>query len=241
MSDVKTFLEELSESYNDGTKLRSLVQLIPYVGGSLDTLMGASGQKRRYNRVIDFLLELDCQIKKIQNQLLEKNKEKIAVIVNSEEFYDSFLYAVEQSIKTRHKYKKTILAKILANQISQTIEWDDSEMLMRLIAALTINHIQIIKVIMESSVCEEPFKGFNVIIVDRKGIPDDWKNIDKIIKLVDIFKDIESDLLKFYCSELVAMGLLKDEGAGRWGTPFMTFFRPTGACKLLYSSLKEVL
>lgn len=55
MSDPKS-LQKFSEKYGDIAALRAIVQVIPYVGGSLDTLLTDSGQKMKWNRVEDFLI-----------------------------------------------------------------------------------------------------------------------------------------------------------------------------------------
>jgi len=53
------FITKASAAYNDKFLLRAKVQLIPGIGGALDTLLSGLGGKYQFDRIEHFLGQLD--------------------------------------------------------------------------------------------------------------------------------------------------------------------------------------
>lgn len=93
-NELKLF-QRLSNQYTDLNMVRALIQAIPYAGGSLDTLLGSSGQRFKEQRIENLILHLTNEIKKIGSNPSLDN------IPNNEELYDMMLLALEQSSRTK--------------------------------------------------------------------------------------------------------------------------------------------
>lgn len=232
MSEEKS-LQKFSEKYGDVTALRAIVQAIPYVGGSIDTLLSDSGQKIKWRRVEDFLQKLEGRLSKLEKEPAITN------LAENESAYDLLAFGLEQAMKTRSEEKRDYFANVISNQIKQTKEWDDAETALRLVSELSALHIQILKLAINAPECGEPFAKKRVICVS----PTDAKRIEsKGVPPTDISRNltgVPESVLKFHCSELIARGLLKDEGIGRMGMGNMTHFIPTDMAFWLFDWISE--
>ena len=90
-------LKAMSESYNNDITSRAAIQLIPIIGGPLDTIMagyGAEIQTDRFYALIDAL-----------GRRLDKLEDATGIEV-SEELFDLFRIATENSVRTRSDDKR---------------------------------------------------------------------------------------------------------------------------------------
>lgn len=224
-----TTIQKASEKYGDMSGLRALIQAIPYVGGSFDTLLVDSGQKFKEQRIEGLITEINERLSKIEKPLDPK------AIQNSQEMYDMLIFAFEQSSRTRSEMKRNNFAKIITNQIIDPIDWDKADTILRLLARLNEIHIGILKEALETPICDEPFEGLKVICLNEpasvtpKGVPPG--DLSKKIT------GINESILRFHCAELISMGLLKDEGVGRFGTGPLTYFVATEMAVLLFEQI----
>ncbi|WP_417335346.1 hypothetical protein [Halobacteriovorax marinus] len=227
--DDATLIQKLSSGYGDLTLVRALIQAIPWAGGSLDTLMGSSGQRYREKRIESLIKHLSDEIQKIGNKSLSS-------INDSEELYDMMLLALEQSTRTRSEEKKKRFAKIIAHQIISPIDWDVADTIMRLISQLSEPHIELLQFALNAPVCNGSFDGLKVIAFSnfKKTVDDEIQPI----LIMSGFQNQEESLIRLLCMELVSMGLLKDEGVGRFGTGAMTYFVATGVAKKLFETIR---
>lgn len=225
-------LQKFSKKYGDITALRALMQAIPYVGGSLDTLLSDSGQKIKWRRVEDFLQKLNERISR-----LEKEPE-ITNLAENENAYDLLSYGLEQAVKTRHEEKRQYFAAVISNQIGKNKDWGEAETALRLVAELSELHVHILKAAINTPECGKPFAGLKVICTNSKDAERHSKEVppNDISKM---FTDVSESILKLHISELIAKGLLKDEGIGRYDTAGMIYFIPTEMASWLLRWISE--
>lgn len=119
----------LSKKYGGNPYLRSVINLIPYIGGSLDILLTEkwnSFYQRRIENMIDQLsLDLQGVQGKIDTEYLE-----------SEEFFDIILKILQESIQTRLDDKRKIYSKIIRDSISYQRSTDEIEALLEIVSNL---------------------------------------------------------------------------------------------------------
>jgi hypothetical protein len=112
-----TSLEEekkLSEKYVDCLPLRLIIQNIPYIGSSLDTVLSETGNKwreKRFQMLLQNFNEKIRAINTVNDEIISAMQKKIA----SEDFYDLFIKCVQKSVLTRKEEKIKRFANILKN------------------------------------------------------------------------------------------------------------------------------
>jgi hypothetical protein len=106
--------KKLTEKYADSLPLRLVIQNIPYIGSSLDTILSETGNKWREKRLQMLLQSLDEKIKTIDTT----NDEIILEIqkrINTEDFYDLFLQTAQKAALTHKEDKIKRFANLLKN------------------------------------------------------------------------------------------------------------------------------
>ena len=230
--DSGTRLQRLSEKYGDLTTIRVLLQAIPYVGGSLDTLLTDSGEKFRRDRTEKLLEYLADKISTLEGKV------SIADIENNEQLYDLMMQAIQQSAKTRSEDKRRRFASILRNQFESNEVWDEPEAALRLVSDLNDLHVQILRAAVEAPVCDEPFSNLSVICLERSDSERHKTGVPPT-DISSLFPKIKQSTLQFHCAELMAKGLLKDEGTGRFDTGALVFFAATETANWLFDWLSD--
>src|SRR3989442_2570529 len=82
--DRGNFLQKASEQYGEQISLRALVQAIPYVGGSLDTLLVGQGAQIQKRRVEELLKHLGQRMRLVENvQGLKATHELFDLMINA--------------------------------------------------------------------------------------------------------------------------------------------------------------
>jgi hypothetical protein len=125
------------EAYNKYPAIKAAIDLIPYTGGALNSLIDGYGNKTRQIRLNQMLTIFDNLVKDsgISEQELEDK-------ITNEEFYDLFLHAAESCIKTRHEIKIKAYSNLLFNQINQSdTSTISSELMVTTLDNLTIDEI----------------------------------------------------------------------------------------------------
>ena len=225
MTEVKAAsnFEKLSSQYGDLTVIRAILQAIPYVGGPLDILLSNSGQKWKMDRAEHFLLALDEQMKQI------KGAPKLKDIATSEELYDLVHFSIEQVTKTRSSEKRKRFAKIVSHQIENAFDWQESEAAARLLSVLSDADVEVLAAVANAPACGKPFEGLKVAELELETTVDDKipRETFKPVILTESLPKMSRMAIRMCCSDLLARGLLKDEGVGRWGGVAMRFFVAT--------------
>lgn len=221
----KALIQQAAEKYSEITSLRAAIQLIPYIGGPLDTLIGGEGQKIQQRRIAHFVDELDKRL---------RNVETPHHALANEDLFDLMISTFERVVKTRSEEKRARFAQVIANEIVHAKEIDDVETAIRLVGELDDLHVQVLNVATHAPRCLAPYDGLRIItITTHLQIP--APNNDSYPVLEDLFPNIPESMLRLICSELVSKGLLRDEGIGRWDTKGMEYFVATDLATWLFA------
>lgn len=213
---MKEIITKAVSRYIETYPLRAAIQVIPYIGGAIDTLIVGKGQEIQLKRIEHFLSEIDKRMRDIEFQ---------KVISVSEEFYDLFSSALEGAIKTRSHVKQEGFARIVCNQVVKDLKWEEAETVTRLLRGLDEIHIRVLIEIMSAPVCDAPFHGLRAVTLKDK--PHGDENVVKALGLQKKFPDLTLSALRMVCSELISKSLIYDEGVGRVGTKSMEYFVAT--------------
>jgi hypothetical protein len=207
---VRDALAKASERYGELTLVRAAVQAIPWVGGTLDTLLSGRGSKIQYERVIHFLGELDARLHQLE----------AVGGINEEGFYDLMLNVFDSVIRARSEKKRARFAQLVTNQIAFARSWEDAEMAASLLRDLTETHVAILEAASRAPVCEGSFKGLRVVTLHKEEKAFGASSLPR----QDALASVKAEGIRMACSELVSRGLLLDEGVGRLDTSAMEFF-----------------
>lgn len=223
----RELIQKAAEKYSETTSLRAAIQLIPYIGSTLDTLIGGGGQKIQQRRIEHFISELNTRLNEIEASTRPPS---------DEELFDITLLALEHVVKTRSENKRARFAQIIAKQISAGGKFDAAETAIRLVGELDDIHIEILNAAFLAPLQPAPFDYLRVVTIAPTPLPTASGKPPPQLK--EIFPDLSDEILRLICSELVAKGLLKDEGVGRWDTKGMEYFTTTTLTHWLFSWLR---
>lgn len=215
-SNSATAISKLQQKYADIVVLRASVQAIPYIGGPLDTLLSGRTAQIQLERVEKFTHDLADRLATVESS---------ATNFNDEAFADLVLRTFEAVARTRSDQKRSRFAEIIAKQVAKSMLWEEPENAVRLLSDLEEIHIEIIATALNAPVSEGPFAKLRVISLAARPIDSDEKNSP--VSLLTSFPSYGTAALRMACAELVAKGLLHDEGIGRLGVGSMTYFVPT--------------
>jgi len=96
-----------SECYGDNTALRAAITAIPYIGGGLDLVLAAEGQRAFKERIEKLMSEIHFRMEVVEKGGINKD------YLGSEEFIDLVMKALDATIKTRDEGKIRWYARIL--------------------------------------------------------------------------------------------------------------------------------
>jgi len=198
-------------AYSSNHWLRAMVQAVPYVGGSIDTLLAGAGEKLESERVQDFLEKLDEELNRLTTR---------PSTLPSEELYDLTITIIEKITRTRSAGKRKRFAILMARQIQRNVRWDESEVVARLLGEMTDLHILVLNEAAAAPVCKKPFAGLQAFQL----LQHNRQSLSEIVTLTTRLPDSDPQHLQLVCAELVGRGLLHDEGVGRLDTSAMEIF-----------------
>lgn len=224
---LKSSLASASEKYADATAARAMVQAIPYVGGSIDTLLAGKGSKIQRQRLEDLLIQLEDRFSKVS----------VSPAYDEEDLYDIVMMAMENSIRTRATEKRKIYAQIVARHVVDGMGIEESEMAMRIVADLEVVHLRILGMALAAPPCDEPFSGMRIFTISERAARPG--GVNQPFLLMDRMPGYPLSVLRNACSELVSKGLLYDEGVGRWDTKAMEYLAPTETAEWLQGWLMD--
>ncbi len=102
-------LTTASKTYSSNIALRGLVNLIPYVGSTLDVVFCEKWNRITARRIDDFINFTKREFEKIEDKMINKE------YLESEDFADLTVKCLTGATKTRHKEKIELYAKVLKN------------------------------------------------------------------------------------------------------------------------------
>ena len=198
----ETRFTQLSYHYSNAFPLRALIQGIPALGGSLDTMLAGMGSKWQSDRFENYIKLLEERLSKLE-RILGPVK-----IDPSEPLYDFIIQTIDCALKTRSEEKRSQFASIVANQLIRKNDWAEAETATRLLNDLTDIHVQILLAALGLRV---PLGFTNMV----KSVTFSNKyNDSESVDLRTIMPDTSVIAIRLACSELVARGLLHDNAVG---------------------------
>jgi hypothetical protein len=220
-------LTRASQNYADNVWIRAAMQAVPHVGGSLDTLFAARGVFIQQKRIESLIKELHAKFQSLES----------VPPYNEEEFLDLTIRAIEASVKTRADDKRSLYANILAKHIANSANIEESEAALRITAELSLVHLRILRFSLVVGISKKPLedlRAFSVICRGRREESD-----FEIPSLEKAFPEYSIGLLQSACSELLAKGLIYDEGIGRMDIKSMEIFIATETAAWLDTWLRD--
>jgi len=225
---VNKALAKASEKYSETLTLRAAMQVIPWIGGALDTLFAGKGTKISQKRIEDFLAQLNERLQEI-----ESAKE----IEPTEEFFDLMVGAFDGVLRSRSESKRKHFAVLVANQVVYAAPWEDAETALQIVSELSDAHIRVLIAALHAEPCSGSFAGLKVITVKNDFIGGGEQGHPT--RLAEILPAYDSSALRLICSQLVARGLLHDEGVGRLGTKSMEYLIATETTRWLMNWIES--
>ena len=142
---IKNKLDKASLIYSENVVLRSIVNGIPGIGGSLDVLFSSLGKKYVSKRIETFLSVLQQEIVALDEKSIDLD------YMTSETGYDLIIKAFDSTAKTRQKEKISLYARIIRNSLikSKDFEEDEPYLYLTIIESLSIKELRVAKCLME--------------------------------------------------------------------------------------------
>ncbi len=220
-------LTRISAQYAEAFPLRALIQGIPYVGGSLDTILAGRGSRWQYERLSAFLTLLDRRLRQVEVHGV------VPDVDPSEPLFDFVMQVFDHVVRTRSERKREAFAAIVARQVVQRHPWDDAEAAARLASELSDLDVAVLAAAARAPLCEAPFNGLAIVTMSLQNVG------GGVTLLQVLFPGVPDRALRLGCTTLVARGLLHDEGAGRLSVGAMDYFVVTDVGKWFLEWLGE--
>jgi len=215
-NQVTSAVANAAQQYSEQTALRAAIQLIPYVGGAIDTLVTGKAIQIQTQRIEHFLRELQARLEHV---------EMIKANVDDDAFTDLMLTTFEKVSRARSDDKRNRFANIVSRQVVEAQPWEDAEMAVRLVSELEDIHIEIANTALSAPPCDKGFDGLRVVTLAAPSNQDSAGNSPLLLS--DALPHYSSAALRMACAELTAKGLLHDEGIDRWDMGAMQYFVAT--------------
>ena len=223
---VVTAVATVVDGYADNLPLRTLVQLVPGIGGTLDMLMSERGSALRWERVEHTISALRERLDGVEN----------LTIPTEDELFDLAGRALESAARTRHSEKRVLFARILAHQITEGADAAEAEVAVRMIDSLDAIQVEVLGATLSAPLCDEPFQGLRVVALED---PRPGAQGQRPLIISGALPHRPPEILRYALAELMSRGLLKDEGIGRYDTRGMTYFTPTETAVWLAQWIQE--
>lgn len=107
MQEINNKLIRASKTYSDNIVLRGLVNLIPAIGGVLDIIFCERLNQITAKQTEDFIEFTKKEFEKVDENKVNKE------FINSDDYADLTVRCLSSSIRTRHKEKIKLFAKVL--------------------------------------------------------------------------------------------------------------------------------
>lgn len=192
-------VEEASERYARMTPLRAVIASIPYLGGGLDVIFMAEGERAFKRRIQMLLHNMKERMESVEEEAVSKD------YVESEEFIDLVLKAFDSATKTRDEEKIRWYARILTEStLKAKREGYTPEEYLYLTADLSPKELRIARVLYD-------LQSLRLVQTGKDFAPemDAWEGDSK--KLCAEF-NLQYDELVFFLKRIEAVGLVRSIG-----------------------------
>jgi hypothetical protein len=185
-------LAKASEVYAENTVLRALINVIPYIGGSLDILFASKGQKIIQSRLTQILEDLKAEMNLLQEDMVDNE------YLESEEWFDLVCRGFEAAAKTRDREKILLYSKVLRGAVTiQNREESSPEEYLDILAELTPKEIEVARVIYNQQSDRPQTIENELLWAIQKG----WKQLSEQCSILK--EDLSFVLLRLQGSGLI--------------------------------------
>src|SRR5258708_2727877 len=120
---------------------KALLELVPYVGGSISSIIGDYQAERKHQRLLDFFEVLKNDLEQVKSAL---NND----FIENDDFLDIFEATAKRIVNERTIEKRTAFKNILLNStIKSGVDYDEVEEHLRLLDRLRKEHLLILKIL----------------------------------------------------------------------------------------------
>ena len=214
------WLIKKSADYEKLFPLRAAIQAIPVMGGTIDTMLAGLGARWQAKRLEDFVQKLSSRLSEVEAA------QSASVLAPSEPLYDFVRQVFEHVVKTRSEEKRLRFANVVAHQIRTLASWDDAEEAARILSDLSEFDLAVLTTVTQALPCGEPFAGMRLAIFIPP--PERVAMTPPPLDLPSAFPAAPHRALLLSVSRLISLGLLRDEGIGRWGTKPLNYVVASG-------------
>jgi hypothetical protein len=159
MKPLEIQAEKASEIYLRNTALRALITSIPHIGGPLDIIFNSKGNKIIQKRITFLLENLKKEFNLLKVEFINKD------FLDSEEFFDLIIKAIDASSRTASRNKILYYSRILKGSIlNHNREQYYPDDYLNILIELTPRELDIAKIIYEK---EDDILSDNVIYEER--------------------------------------------------------------------------
>lgn len=215
-NQATSIVANVAQQYSEQTALRAAIQLIPYVGGAIDTLFTGKASQIQTQRIEHFIHELQARMERV---------EMIKANIDDDAFTDFIFSTFEMVSRARSDEKRNRFANIVSRQVVEAHPWEEAEMAVRLVSVLEDIHIEVANTAHSAPTCENVFGGLRVVTLATLSNQDSTGNSPLLLSAA--LPHYSPAALRMACAELTAKGLLHDEGIGRWDMGAMQYFVTT--------------
>lgn len=216
-NEPRKIITRVATDYTENTVVRASVQAIPWIGGPLDTLLAGTGSKIQADRLQQFLSELSERLGELESPPK----------IDEEQLYDLAMDAIQKAVRARADEKRLLFAQIMFKQIAENEPYDEAEMALRIVSELDSVHLKILTSTFEAPIAEGVFEGLRVVSLSPNQDRDKADSNQNIPVLTELLSEYPQEVVRLAVAELVAKGLLHDEGIGRYGGQPMQQFITT--------------
>ena len=214
---ITAAISSATERYAGSASLRTAVQLIPYIGGPLDTLLEGKGSEIRMRRLEAFVRDVSIRLEQVN----------AVQCCDETELFDLMFDAMNKASQARLDIKRTMYANIATRHIVDGLKIDETEMALRIVEGLEMVHFEILREALNAPVCGGgPFVGLRVVRLSAvDSLPGTSGQAPIVLR--ERLPSWQPEALHFAACELLGRGLLHDEGVGRWDSGTMEYLIAT--------------
>ena len=148
-------IDQAALAYCENTGLRAAVNAIPYIGGSLDVLFSSKGQQIFQKRILLLLKSLRQDMASLKESSVDQ------AFLESEEWFDLVVRAMECTVRTRDSRKIELYSRLLCSSVMETERYPHNpEDYLAVLAELTPREVELAWVIYQQQ-SDRPAKNAN--------------------------------------------------------------------------------
>jgi hypothetical protein len=192
--EISEKLQLAAQAYSNNTILRAMINAVPYIGGSLDVLISSKGHKVLQERVESLLRQLQSDMSSVKENMIDRT------FLDSEEWFDLVVKALESAARTRDSEKIRMYSTILRNSVITDMRLTHNpEDYLAVLSELTAREVKLAKAIYTQQNDRPEGNETELQWATRKG----WKNLA-------IESRLGEEELPFLLKRVERSGLIKE-------------------------------